>query len=145
MSLSSTSSSRRGVSTLPIVLGVAALVLAAFVWWMVRDNGPGIPTIEQGRDVADAFFAAVQSGKHGAAWDSTTAEFKSLEGRESFIRSARKQTLFKQPLQFVSSQEVEVMSQPRRELLYQDVKTGASVRVLLADEAGEWRVDRLLL
>lgn len=143
--MSRTTQKRVGVAVLPIALGVAALAIAAFVYWVVRNPGPGLPSIELGQQTAETFLNAVRSGNHGAAWDSTTAEYKSLEGRESFIRSARKRALYKQPLQFVSSQEVEVMGQPRRELLYQDAKTGASVRILVANEAGEWRVDRLLL
>ena len=97
-----------------------------------------------GRGVGEEFLDLVRAGKAGEAWDASTAEFKSIEGRESFMRTAAKAPMLKKPLHFTSTQEVHGPGQPRTEYIFQspDSKT---VRVLVGYEGGAWKVDRLTL
>ncbi len=125
------------------VAAVALVALAAIIY--LRTRPAPVPTVDEGRAVVEAFLASVRTGNAGQAWDTTTVEFKSLEGRESFVRSARKNPLLKEVLEFYSAQEVAVQDQPRREYIYQSPKTGTQARVLLGAEGGAWKVDRLTL
>ncbi|QDU87721.1 hypothetical protein Pla175_10870 [Pirellulimonas nuda] len=129
-----------------IVLAVAAVALVALAAVVYLRTRPApIPSVDEGRPVVEQFLTSIRTGKGGEAWDTTTAEFKSLEGRESFVRSTRKQPLLKEELAFYSAQEVTVQDQPRREYIYQSPKSGTQARVLLGAEGGVWKVDRLTL
>jgi hypothetical protein len=106
---------------------------------------PSQPTVDEGRAAVEAFLARVREGKPGEAWDQSTAEFKSIAGRESFVRLAQKSPILKEPLNFNSVQNVSVQEHPRSEFIYQSKKSGGSARVLIGYEQGEWKVDRLTL
>jgi hypothetical protein len=109
--------------------------------WM---RPPTQPSQEVGLAVAETFLASVRSGKAGEAWDSTTTEFKSIEGRESFIRKVRSRPILSAPLQFNSSQQVLIGEEPRTEYLFQS-PDAKMVRILVGYERGDWKVDRLTL
>ena len=128
------------------LLAALAIIAIAGAGYLVRQwlQPPTQPDLAVGQAVADKFLQLVSSGKAGDAWDQTTAEFKSLEGRESFVRSAGKAPIFKQPLQFNSAQQVTVQDQPRTEYLFQS-PDAKMVRVLVGYEGGAWKVDRLTL
>ncbi len=134
----------RSGRTLLIVVAVVLLVAATVgVWfWM---STPARPAVDAGKAVGDAFLGAVRDGKPDDAWQSTTAEFKSAEGKETFRRRAKATPNFKLPLVFVSTQTVAVGDQPREEYLYQAPRDGkmATVRLLIGQEGGEWKVDRV--
>lgn len=125
---------------------VFALVLVAGGYFAFRyfRKPPTQPSPEVGQTVAEDFLKKVRAGDPGKAWDSSTAEFKSFEGRESFIRKSKSTPVLKEPLQFTSSQQVMVQDQPRTEYLFQSPKAKV-VRVLVGHEQGNWRVDRLAL
>ena len=127
-----------------IVLAAILLVGAATGLWLWT-RVPSRPTVDAGKAVGDAFLAAVREGKADEAWQSTTAEFKSAEGKENFRRRVKATPSFKLPLVFVSTQTVAVGDQPREEYLYQAPREGkmATVRVLIGQENGEWKVDRV--
>ena len=80
------------------------------------------PDVEVGQLVAQEFLKGVRSTTPGKAWDASTAEFKSIEGRESFIRKVRSNPVLKEPLQFVSSQQVMIADQSRAEYVFQSPK-----------------------
>jgi hypothetical protein len=123
-----------------VVLLAAGLVMG-MQYWM---KPPTQPETEVGQKAAEEFLGLVRTGKAGEAWDASTAEFKSIEGRESFSRTAAKAALLKEPLNFTSTQTVTVQDQPRTEFLFQGEK-GGTVRVLVGYEGGLWKVDRLTL
>lgn len=106
---------------------------------------PTEPDRDEGRATVEDFLNRVREGKPGEAWDLSTVEFKSIAGRESFIRLAQQSAILKEPLQFGSIQKITVQEQPRSEFLYQSTKSGGNVRVLLGYEQGAWKVDRLTL
>lgn len=127
------------------LVGIAAVVLiCAAGFYVIRPSfkPPTTPSVEVGQAVADKFLTSIRSGKAGDAWDMATAEFKSIEGRESFIRKAKSTPLLTSSLQFNSSQSVTVHDEPRSEYLFQS-PSAKLVRVLVGYERGEWKVDRL--
>lgn len=132
--------SRDGRTTLIVLVAVLILAAGAAVWFWT--SGTVLPGVGQGKPVADAFMALMREGKADEAWQSTTADFKSFEGKETFRRRAAKAPVFKQPSDFISVQTVEVGNQPRDEFLYRS-KDGKTARILVADENGAWKVDRV--
>jgi hypothetical protein len=134
-----------GAASRPLLVVLAVAMLAAvgvgFRWWL---RPPTQPDADVGRAVVEDFLKLVREGRAGEAWDAATAEFKSIEGRESFIRSTAKALILKQPLAFNSLQQVAVQKQPRTEYLYQS-PDAKMVRVLVGYDGGAWKVDRLTL
>lgn len=140
-----TSSKALGAVARPllVVLGVVGLVAAvACVQYLLK--APTKPEADVGQQIAEGFLAEIRNGNVGAAWDGATAEFKSIEGRESFMRTAAQAPILKEQLHFASMQEVRVGEQPRAEYIFQSAQS-KMVRVLIGHENGEWKVDRLTL
>lgn len=135
---------RRAGRTLLIVLIVVMVALAAVVFW-VRSTPPSQPDLDEGRAMAEAFLNQVRSGQAKEAWDSTTAEFKSAEGRESFVRYVKKHPELSKPLKFVSVQTVQVQGQPRAEYWYTSDAPGSTIKLLAGRDGGTWHVDRLTI
>ena len=128
-----------------MALGILLLIaLGAYFGPKYLMRTPTQPDVEVGRVVAEDFLQLTRSTNPGKAWDGSTAEFKSIEGRESFIRKIRTNPVLKEPLQFVSSQQVLIADEPRVEYVFQSPKA-KMVRVLIGYENGDWKVDRLTL
>lgn len=132
---------RRG-QTKTAVLVVVLLVSTGIAIWLWTRSGSQ-PALEAGRSVAAQFLEALQHGHPDQAWESATAEFKSAQGKEAFMRDVKPVEFLKQPLEFVSVQTVTVADQPRSEYLFR-AKTGETVRIVLGQENGAWKVDRWL-
>lgn len=122
------------------VLVVLLIVLGGIAAWMWSGSSTQ-PSIDVGRTVTEAFLAELRESHPEKAWDSTTAEFKSAQGRESFQREVKPLTFLQQPFDFVSTQVVIIQDQPRSEFLFRS-KTGQNVRLVIGHEAGQWKVDR---
>jgi hypothetical protein len=129
---------------LVLAVGLLLLIVGAVLAVRWAKKSPTQPDPDEGRAVAEQFLANVRTGKAGDAWDASTAEFKSIEGRESFVRKVQSTPILTAPLQFNSSQQVAVQNEPRTEFLFQspDAKI---VRVLIGFDRGSWKVDRLSL
>jgi len=97
---------------------------------------------EQGRPVAEKFLELVRSGKATDAWESTTAEFKSAEGRESFVRSLKGKVFLFEPLTFESVQTADMNGKKRNEFHFKS-NDGHKVTVIVGPENDEWKVDWL--
>jgi hypothetical protein len=128
-----------------VALVAVLLLTGGYCLFKFFNRPPTQPTPEQGQAVVEAFLTLVRQGKAGEAWDSSTTEFKSIEGRESFIRKAKASPLLKENLKFNSMQKVSVSNSPRLEFLYQSPTKSKIVRVLVGYEAGAWKADRLTL
>ncbi len=102
-----------------------------------------------GRKVADEFVAQILAGKLESAWESTTAEFKSDEGRESFIREVRAKPGMRGPIHFHSYELVDLNGLKRGQCLYElaggQKSAPGKLRILVANENGAWRVDGLFM
>lgn len=136
-------SSRSGRAQLIVLVAILVVLAAAAGWYFLRPATE--PDTEEGRAVAQAFLDQVRGGKAGEAWDSTTAEYKSAEGRESFLRSSKAAPVLQEPADFISAQQVTIQDQPRTEYLFRNPKSGATVRIVIGNEAGTWKVDRMLV
>jgi hypothetical protein len=132
-------SSRSGKTLLPVLLVILVIGAGISIWYWTRPATQ--PSAAAGRSVAEAFLGELQAGQPAQAWDATTAEFKSAQGKESFVASVKKDEFLKQPLDFVSSQTVAVGEHPRTELVYRS-KTGPTVRIVIGREGNAWKVDR---
>jgi len=129
---------------LAIAAAPLALIVAGYFGLKMFHKPPTQPSIDVGRTVAEEFLASVRTGNPGKAWDASTAEFKSIEGRESFVRKVRATPILREPLQFNSSQQVMLQDEPRTEYLFQSSQAKL-VRVLIGYEQGSWKVDRLTM
>ena len=128
-----------------LAIVVMAIVVLAGAYFAARRimQPPTQAPADAGRASADEFLKLVHDGQAGLAWDSATSEFKSIEGRESFIRKVKATAILREPFSFSSMQQVAVHDSPRSEVLYTSSKSGGTVRVLIGYEGGDWRVDRL--
>lgn len=109
---------------------------------------PPPPQAEIGRQVAEAFLEQVRRGQLDAAWQSTTAEFKSYQGRDAFRHQIAQHPWLRQPLEFVQYEVGELNGLLRGQCLYRSAAgkaAGRQVKVAVAQEAGQWKVDSLLI
>lgn len=130
---------RRGQAK-PVMLLVlfVVLLLVAFWLWSRPSSQPGL---DAGQAIAESFLTELREGHVPQAWESSTAEFKSAQGKEAFTRDVKPLKFLKDPLDFVSVQTVSVGDQPRSEYLFR-AKSGETVRIVLGRENGQWKVDR---
>ena len=132
---------RSGKTLLVVLLCVLAL-LAVGVFWMWSGR-PTQPDVDAGRAVAEQFLQQIRAGKADQAWASTTAEFKSAQGRETFAKFVKDHPLLSTPTAFVAVQTVSVQDSPRAEYTYRGTDGKGTVRLLAGDEQGMWRIDRM--
>lgn len=138
---SKTESRRRGRALLIALASILMVGLCGAIWLMSRPKTQ--PGAEEGRQIAEAFLKNIGEGRPDQAWASSTAEFKSAQGLESFVKEAKAEKYLTQPMQFVSMQVVTVQEQPRNEYLFRSPE-GSEVRLVLGKENGAWKVDRWL-
>jgi hypothetical protein len=139
------SARRLGAVSRPLLVVLAVVVVVGLIAGVqALMKPPTKPDAGVGQGVAEDFLAKLRAGEAGGAWDAATAEFKSIEGRESFIRTVANAPVLKEQLHFASMQEVQVGDQPRAEYIFQSPES-KMVRVLIGYERGEWKVDRLTL
>ncbi|HVJ66689.1 MAG TPA: hypothetical protein VM510_01825 [Caulifigura sp.] len=117
------------------------LVVAVLFAVTIAGCGPDAPEPDASRAVAAKFLEEIRAGKGADAWQSTTAEFKSASGKESFLRDVGADKSLKAAVSFVSQQSVRVQGQDRPELLFR-TPNGTEIRIVLGLEAGVWKVDR---
>lgn len=105
------------------------------------------PPPDIGRQVADDFLAHLAGNKPDDAWESTSAEFKSDEGRESFRDFVRARPVLTRPLIFLSAESIVVNEVPRTEFRYRsaDEKAPQSVKLVVGKEGDGWKVERVLV
>ena len=125
-------------------LALMAIAVGGFFIFRHFNSHSTVADVDVARTTAEAFLSKMRTGKAGEAWDTATAEFKSIEGRESFVQKAKATPILTSALQFNSSQSVTIQNVPRTELLFQS-PNAKIVRVLIGFERGEWKVDRLTL
>ena len=129
------------------IIPLAVLSLAVALIGCGRSQPPADAAV--GRRVADAFLEQVRAGQLDAAWKSTTAEFKSDEGRESFIRDVKSKPFLRQPLAFVNYEVTNLNGLTRAQCIYESTagkqSPAARLRIIVAQDAGEWRVDGILV
>lgn len=129
----------RPVLTLGAVLAAAVAVVGC---------GTGAPDDAEARAVVTTFIDQLRTGQIDAAWESTTSDFKSDEGRESFRKYVKGKQVLAGPLEIVELKQVEVHGLTRWEAVLHppsDAKSPATVRTMIAEEGGAWKVERLVV
>lgn len=134
----------------------SAPVSARYVTWLaliacpplvVGCAGSSAPDDSEARSVIDHFMEQLRTGEVDAAWESTTADFKSDEGRDTFRQYVRERDVLSKPLEFVELQEVEVHGLKRWEAILRPLADQTdqpvTVRTMIAQEAGVWKVERI--
>lgn len=135
---------RRGRTMLVALLAILIVGGSVAAWLWLRPATR--PSLDTGREVAESFLAGIRAGHAGDAWESTTAEFKSAQGKESFTRAMAQAAVLKQPLDFISMQTVEINGQSRAEYLFRALSApGGTVRLVIGREGGVWKVDRMVM
>jgi hypothetical protein len=124
---------------------LAVFVVLAIAVSLVWRGRPAAPDLDAGRAAADQFLELIRVGKAAQAWESTTSEFKSFEGRESFVKNIKKHQELLKPATFVSVQEVMLQDSPRAEYVYRASDGRGTVRLLAGNERNSWRIDRMTL
>jgi hypothetical protein len=119
-----------------------ALLLGSAAW---SGCSSAQPDPDASRATASKFLDEVRAGRAEAAWEGTSAEFKSLLGRESFVGLVRKTPVLreKEPAEFVSFNAAERNGLPVAECIFRTASKKSALKVLLARENGTWKVERL--
>uniref|UniRef100_A0A7C2K0W3 DUF4878 domain-containing protein n=1 Tax=Schlesneria paludicola TaxID=360056 RepID=A0A7C2K0W3_9PLAN len=122
-----------------ILLVILVVAVAVGIWLWMRPSTQ--PNVDAGRAIAESFLNLIREGHPDQAWESTTAEFKSAQGKEAFLRHVKPEKYLTQPLEFVSAQTVTVQNQPRSEYVFRS-PDGKTIRIVLGREGSTWKVDR---
>jgi len=133
---------RRGGARLVLLVGIFLIGMACSLWIWFRPAAQ--PSVEKGRSVAEEFLKQIREGHPEQAWESTTSEFKSDHGCETFIKSVKPLPFLKEPLTFASVQTVELGDHPYREFCFRS-SDHKMVSMLIAREEGVWKVARLTM
>lgn len=138
----------RRARALPVAIALLIVVSALAAFWWRPWGRHAAPDDGEAREVVERFLAQLRSGDIDAAWDSTTADFKSDEGRESFRRYVLERPVLQQPLEFVQLGQVEIHGLTRWEAVHRptaDAGSAAAVRTLIAREGDAWKVERIVV
>lgn len=112
-------------------------------------GGTAPPDDTAARTVIERFHEQIRTGDVDAAWESTTADFKSDEGRDAFRRFVKSRPVLSQPLEFAEIKQVEINGLTRWEATLRppgDQKSPATVvKTMIAQEAGIWKVERMIV
>lgn len=98
---------------------------------------------DQQRSAADDFLELIRGGKAGEAWDCTSTEFKSAQGRESLMRTVKMHPWLKAPLNFESRDTLAIGRRTQYEFVYCSQDARHRIRLLIAPGDGHWCIDRL--
>lgn len=132
----------RGSLVTFVLFAILLLLLAGLAFYFLfRAASP--PGQDEGRRVATQFLDALRSGQVDAAWESTSAEFKSMLGLEGFRDYIRKHPALTAPADCS-----EVIPQTRNglalaECVFRPTDGKATIRVLVAREAEAPRVEHV--
>ena len=77
------------------------------------------------------------------AWRGTSAEFKSMQGMEGLRGVVKQNASLRKPAEFVSFVPVTRNGLDMAECTFRTPAPGKTVKVLLAQEAGAWKVERM--
>lgn len=130
-----------------IVILVALIAAAIAGFFLFSSSSSTQPAADAGQKVIEDFLEKIRSGHPDQAWEATTAEFKSAQGRESFVRSIKPLEFLQQPLVFFAVNTVTIADQPRSEYIFRapDGKADTNTRIVIGRENGEWKVDMWIL
>jgi hypothetical protein len=133
-----------------LAVGLLLVLLGACGWYWFRPHTP-LPSPEVGKETAELFLTQIKTGQAAEAWQSTTADFKSDEGKESFLRNLQQHAALWPALEFAEYKQSELNDLPRGQCVY---KAGPGktlpgnlrqVRIAVAKEGEVWKVEGMFL
>lgn len=121
----------------------ALLVLASILYFVFVGKSEPVAPPTAGKEIAEPFLNQVRAGEIDKAWEGTTAEFKSIMGREFFREFVRDHPVFQQPLEFAELKPIVTQGLTRTECTFRQPGAPAAkpVIVLLAKENDAWKVE----
>lgn len=133
----------------PVLGGALLLILLVIVLrYALQRPVPQAPP-DVGKEVAELFLKQLRTGAADLAWQSTTAEFKSDEGRESFARYVQQHAALWPAIEFQEYRRGELNGLPRGQCIYHPAANSnpaiQQVRIAVAQEEGNWKVEGLFL
>lgn len=134
---------------------IAGVVLVAAIGWIGYQwlGGSAAPPADNGVSIAEPFLTEIRKGQVDAAWESTSAEFKSLMGKEEFKKFVKEQPILKDTLELGNVQQVTINKTQCLQCAFhkpsaegKKLENKMKVRVLIAQErSGPWKVERLIV
>lgn len=129
----------------PVVVAPVVLALAACGWALWGRDGTPSLSDAGARGIATAFLSDVRAGKVDDAWGTTSADFKSMYGRDRFRGYARSKPLLKAPAECESC-EFRTEGELRiAECTFRPSSGKGVVKVVLHPHQGQWKVGRLVV
>jgi hypothetical protein len=123
-----------------VVVGLLLAFVAVGVLAFTNNSTPPLAP-DAARIIAEAFLSQLRDGKVDAAWSDTTAEFKSLQGRDTFRTYVSSKPTLKKPVEFVKADATDANG---LKLTVCEFKSSATrVLVSLAFDGIAWKVERL--
>jgi len=127
----------------PLVMAAAVLVLAGVVWLLfLRDGTPALSP-DEARQKATAFLDDVRAGRADDAWAGTSADFKSMYGRERFRQFVKSKPVLKGPAEFQACEFKTNGDLRVAECTFRPAHGRGSITVVLNVDQGVWKVGRL--
>ena len=127
------------------VVALAIVAFAVAVWfvagWFRNQEVPA----DEADKTASLFLEDIRNDRVDAAWSGTTAEFKSFMGKDRLRQFVGTHSVLKEPAEFSQFQMVSINGIPLAECAFRSSKGVSTIRILLANEAGQWKVERLLV
>lgn len=108
-------------------------------------GGGSAPAPDAGRAVAQTFLDQIRNGQVDAAWDATTAEFKSMLGKEGLRSYVKKNPEARAPAEFVACTPRPANGLPLAEATFRPAKGTKTLKVLLGKEGADWKVERFTI
>ena len=140
---------RRGSTRTAVVAALALVTVGLLGYFTYRWSSQPPKAKEDYAHVADEFLEKVRSGKVGDAWQSTTAEFKSATGEGRFKAFVKANPALSAPAERTAFQNVTANGLTLGEYTYRaspkKPTDQSTIRVWIAREHGEWRVDRVFV
>ncbi len=110
-------------------------------------GGSGAPAGDGAAGAAGAFLGELRAGRVEPAWEATSAEFKSLMGRDALRELVKKNSALRAPAEFAESRPSGV---GLTECVFRGTNAGpkkkpaaVTIRVVLSPAAGGWAVEKL--
>ncbi len=127
----------------PLVVAAVVAVLAGVVWLLfLRDPSPPL-TPDEARQKATRFLDDLRAGRADDAWAGTSADFKSMYGRERFRQFVRSKPVLKVPAEFQACEFKTNGDLRVAECTFRPTHGKGSITVVLNVDQGVWKVGRL--
>jgi hypothetical protein len=127
----------------PIIIVPVLLLLCGAVWFFfVRDRTPRLKA-DGAKQQATTFLEQIRSGQIDEAWAATSADFKSMYGRDRFHQYVKAHPVLKVEMEFVNCQFVTEGELRLAKCQFKPLGATGQIEVVLHPETDRWRIGRL--